>query len=64
MTTFTSVVRFIDLADVRAMSPEVVGSVGTRFGAADLTVPLPGGTNRQPPPEKPPSSTPAKGIQD
>ena len=63
MTTFTSVVRFIEHADVGAMPPEVEGRVGPRFGGADLTVPLPGTTSSQPPPEVPPSSTPAKGIQ-
>ena len=63
MTTFTSVVRFIELADVRAMPPEVAGSVGPRFGGADLAVPRPGATSRQPPPEEPRSSAPATGIQ-
>ena len=48
MTTFASVVRFIEIADVQATSRDIEASVRLRFGSADVTLPLPGtGSSQQ-----------------
>ena len=42
MTTFASVVRFVEIADVQATSEDREASVTVRLGSADVTLPLPG----------------------
>ena len=48
MKTFASVVRFIEIADVGATSPDVDASVTLRFRGAVMTLPMPGTNVAQP----------------
>ena len=53
MTTFASVVRFIEVADLQGISQDIEAGVTLRFGSAKVTPPSPGADsadNCQPPP--------------